>query len=220
MAGPRIALIHALRHSPPAAMAAMAEGWPEADAINLLDDSLATDRAAAGAVTPAIIDRFLTLGRYAHSAGARGILFSCSAFASAIAACKDALPIPVLTPNEAAIEAALEMGPRIGLLATFGPTLDSLAEEVRDIARARGDAEPVLTKQAVPAALAALDRGEPKLHDRMVIEAADIVTDVDVLLLAQFSMASIAPRLKHLAARPVLTTPALAVAKLRRLVTG
>jgi Asp/Glu/hydantoin racemase len=218
MAGPRIALIHALRHSPPPAMAAMAAGWPEAEMFNLLDDSLSVDRAKAGAVTPEIIERFLTLGRYAHGAGAAGILFTCSAFASAIAACKAALPIPCVTPNEAAIEAALDMGPRIGLLATFGPTLDSLAEEVRDIARARGIPEPVLVKQAVPAALAALDRGEPKLHDHMVIEAADIVTDVDVLLLAQFSMSPIAPRLKPLEARPVLTTPALAVAKLRRLV--
>ncbi len=218
MAGPRIALIHALRHSPPPAMAAMAAGWPEAEPMNLMDDSLAADRAASGAVTPAIVDRFLTLGRYAVGAGAGGILFTCSAFASAIAACKAALPVPVLTPNEAAIEAALEMGPRIGLLATFGPTLESLAEEIRDIAAAGGHA-PVLVHQVVPAALDALNRGERQLHDRLVIEAADQVTDVDVLLLAQFSMAAIAPQLNQ-HTRPVLTTPALAVAKLRRLVAG
>ena len=39
----RIALIHALRHSPPPVEAAFARLWPEASLMNLLDDSLSAD---------------------------------------------------------------------------------------------------------------------------------------------------------------------------------
>ena len=47
----RIALIHALRHSPPPVEAAFARLWPEATLMNLLDDSLSADLAREGALT-------------------------------------------------------------------------------------------------------------------------------------------------------------------------
>ena len=101
--------------------------WPEASLMNLLDDSLSADLARDGSLTQAMTDRFLTLARYAASAGADGILFTCSAFGPCIEACARHLaPIPVLKPNEAMIEEAIALsGPtgRIGLMATFVPTL-------------------------------------------------------------------------------------------------
>src|SRR5206468_2748136 len=82
----RIALIHAT----PLAMAPIAESfarlWPEASLMNVLDDSLSADRAAAGALTPAMIGRFEQLARYGADAGADAILFTCSAFGPAIEA--------------------------------------------------------------------------------------------------------------------------------------
>ena len=75
MAGPRIVLIHALRESVQPAMAAMAQVWPEAQVANLLDDSLSADLAARhGVIEDSIVERFVTLGRYARSTGADGIL--------------------------------------------------------------------------------------------------------------------------------------------------
>src|SRR5688500_7519162 len=75
----RIALIHALRHSPPPIEAAFAAAWPEARLMNLLDDSLSADLARDGVLTPAMTDRFLALGRYAQGTGVHGVLFTCSA---------------------------------------------------------------------------------------------------------------------------------------------
>lgn len=46
----RIALIHALRHSPGPIAAAFAELWPEPTLMNLLDDSLSADLARDGAL--------------------------------------------------------------------------------------------------------------------------------------------------------------------------
>ena len=103
MTGPRVVLIHALRDSVAPAMAAMAQGWPEARVANLLDDSLSADIAARhGVIEDSIVERFVTLGRYARATGADGILFTCSAFGSAIDAVKTDLRLPVRFCNAGA----------------------------------------------------------------------------------------------------------------------
>ena len=75
---PRIALIHALKHSIAPIEAAFATAWPEARLMNLLDDSLSADLARDGALTDAMTQRFLALGDYAAATGADGILFTLS----------------------------------------------------------------------------------------------------------------------------------------------
>ncbi len=205
----RIALIHALRHSPAPIEAAFRELWPEPRLMNLLDDSLSADLARDGRLTSAMTDRFLTLARYAAGTGADGILFSCSAFGPCIEACAAALPIPVLKPNEAAIEEAMAHGRRIGLLATFPGTLDSMPPEFPP----GTDLVPCLAEGA----MAALDAGDLEAHDRLAAEAARRLADCDAILLGQFSLARAAPRVSAATGRPVVTTPGSAVRKLRAL---
>jgi hypothetical protein len=217
MPGPRIALIHALPESPEPANRAFAALWPEAARFNLMDDSLAPDLAAAGTITPAITQRFLDLAGYAAGTGARGILFTCSAFGASIDACKKALRIPVLKPNEAALEAAVQAGPRIALLATFGPTVPSMTAELEVMAKSRGVVPTILTR-VVDGALAALKRGDAAEHDRLIAEAAAAFNAVDALVLAQFSMARAAAAIPKVKGRTVITTPESAVLKLRDLV--
>ena len=206
----RIALIHALRHSPPPIEAAFAATWPEARLMNLLDDSLSADLAREGRLTGAMTQRFLTLARYAAGTGADGILFSCSAFAPCIEACaRDLAPLPVLKPNEAAIEEALGMGRKIGLLATFPGTLTSMPPEFPP-------GVEVVTCLA-EGALAALDAGDTATHDRLAAEASVALKGCDVVLLGQFSLARAAGAVAQATGRPVVTTPGSAVAKLKRL---
>jgi hypothetical protein len=212
----RIALIHALRNSVGPAMESFERIWPQATIANLLDDSLSADLAREGALTPGMTERFLTLARYAAGCGADGVLFTCSAFGPCIEACAEALaPRPVLRPNEAMItEALATAGPRgrIGLLASFPATLASMPEEFTRLA-------PGVT--IVPAlaqgALSLLDAGDGDGHDRSAATAAASLTECDVVVLAQFSLA----RARHVVERatglPVLTTPDSAVRKLMRM---
>jgi Asp/Glu/hydantoin racemase len=206
----RIALIHALRHSPPPIEAAFARLWPRAVLMNLLDDSLSADLARDGRITEAMGERFLALASYARKTGADGILFTCSAFGPCIEAVQRALaPMPVLKPNEAMIEEAMALGGRIGLLASFAPTLDSMPAEF--------PATLPVTVHLAEGALAALDRGEPEAHDRLAAEAAAGLADCDAIALAQFSLARAAPLVAAATGKPVLTTPDSAVRKLKRL---
>lgn len=213
VAAPRIALVHALRHSPPPVEAAFARLWPEVLLMNLLDDSLSADLARDGALSPGMTGRFLALARYAAGTGADAILFTCSAFGPCIEACRDALaPLPVLKPNEAMIEDAVAAGGRVGLLASFAPTLATMPPEF--------PAGVEMQTCLVAGALAALDRGDTAAHDRLVAEAAVALAGCDVIALAQFSLASAAKQVAAATGRPVLTTPDSAVAKLRRLFHG
>ncbi len=206
----RIALIHALRHSPPPIEAAFKAAWPEATLMNLLDDSLSADLARTGQLDQVMTDRFLDLGRYAVGTGADAILFTCSAFGPCIEAVAAAhAPRPVLKPNEAMIEEAVAMGKKVGLLATFAPTLTSMPPEF--------PAGVAVKCKLVEGAMAALDRGDFAEHDRLATEAAKDLADCDVIALAQFSLARVAPLVAAATGRPVLTTPDSAIRKLRRL---
>ena len=209
MAGPRIALIHALKHSPPPIEAAFAASWPEVQLMNLLDDSLSADLARDGALTEAMTQRFVQLGRYAASTGADAILFTCSAFGPCIEAVARDQRIPVLKPNEAMIEEAVASGGTVGLMATFAPTLASMPAEFPSNVRIK----PCL----IEGALAALDRGDVDTHDWLAGRAAEAVKDCDVIALAQFSLARSAPLVAQATGKRVLTTPDSAVRKLKSL---
>ncbi len=220
MTGPRIALIHALPDSVEPANTAFKQDWPEAWVFNLLDDALARDQAAAGGQTTMEINsRIIDLARYAYAAGAKGILYTCSAFGRSIVTAAKLVPVPILRPNEAAIEAALDAGPRIGLLATFEPTVAMMKAEVEAAAQAR-NITPTVEARLVSGALAALQSGDAATHDRLIAEAAAALPPVDVVLFAQFSMTRAASSIPPAAGRPVITTPGSAIARLRTLLAA
>jgi Asp/Glu/hydantoin racemase len=208
----RIALIHALRHSPPPVEQAFQKLWPQPTLMNLLDDSLSADLARDGALTPAMTERFLRLATYAVDQGAAGILFTCSAFGPCIEAVKQSFSnIPVLKPNEAMIDEAVKVGNRIGLLSTFAPTLASMPPEF--------PATITLTPKLIEGGMDALNAGDTETHDRLAAEAAIALKDCDVIALAQFSLARAADGVARASNRPVLTTPESAVRRLKALLS-
>jgi hypothetical protein len=212
----RITLIHAMPASIAPIEQAFQRLWPEAALMNLLDDSLAPDLARDGILTPAMTDRFLALASYAKTTGSDAILFTCSAFGPCIEACAAAFPaIPVLKPNEAMIEEAIALtGPRsrIGLMATFAPTLASMPPEFAVAAP-----EATLVPCLAQGALAALNAGDGAGHDAAAVRAAAELSDCDVIALAQFSLSRAAGPIAAATGKTVLTTPDSAVRKLRHL---
>lgn len=194
---------------------AFQSGWPQARITHLLDDSLSSDLAAAGTLGRPMIERFVALARYSAECGADAILFTCSAFGAAIEAARAAVDIPVLKPNEAMFDEALEAGRRIGLISTFEPSIPSMVRELEDEAKRRA-IELSVRSCSVPEALTALHRGDSELHDELIARAGADFEDCDVLMLAQFSMARAASRFAAVRGRRVLTSPSSAVSRLKR----
>ena len=208
----RIALIHALVHSVAPINDELARAWPQAQRMNLLDDSLSADLARTGqGLDAAMHQRFEALAAYAEGTGAQAILFTCSAFGPCIEAVAARRPhMPVLKPNEAMVTEAVEHGRRIGLIASFAPTLASMPPEFPE-------GTDMLTALA-EGALDALNQGDLASHDALVVQAAESLVrqGCAVIALAQFSMARAQVAVQQAVGLPVLTTPGSAVRALRQ----
>lgn len=215
----RIVLVHAVRVAMQPIEDAFRTDWPEAERVNLLDDSLSVDRSAARDLQPAMFARFRTLTDYAEAIGAAGLLFTCSAFGPAIEAARSGRTFPVLKPNEAMFEAALAHGARIGMLATFEPSIAPMEQEFRalaEVARSGATLHPVF----VPDALDALNAGDGARHDGLIAARAPELAGCDAALLAQFSTARAAAAVSAVLSCPVFTSPQSAVERLKAAIIG
>jgi Asp/Glu/hydantoin racemase len=211
--GVRIALVHAVKVAIAPVEEAFRRHWPEAELSNLLDDSLSRDRNRQGALTPDLSRRIAALAQYGVDAGANAVLYTCSAFGEAIEAVKRTQKVPVLRPTEAMLDEAVRHGRRVGMLATFAPTVPALEAELRQI-----DPQINVKSVCVPEAMAALDAGDKATHDRLLALAAPQLGTCDVLVLAQFSMAGAREAVAKAVSCPVLTSPDSAVRRLKELV--
>jgi aspartate/glutamate racemase len=208
----RVALIHALAHSVGPINEELARVWPDCQRMNLLDDSLSADLArSAQGLDEAMHHRFEVLAAYAESTGAKAILFTCSAFGPCIDAVASRRPgMPVLKPNEAMVADAATSGRRVGLIASFAPTLVSMPSEF--------PAGVDVILEMAEGAMDALNNGDVQLHDQIIAASALrlVKQGCDVIALAQFSMARAHFAVRCVVQVPVLTTPGSAVAVLCR----
>ena len=210
-----IGVVHATRVAVSPIEAAFESHWPEAEVVQLIDESLSRDLERIGHLTPEINERVERLAAFAHRGGAQAILFSCSAFGPAIEAAGAGLPVPVLKPDQAMLDEALAHGGRIQVLSTYKPSGPAMKVELETLA-AKKDVEVVIEESYVAGALDALHAGDPDTHDALIAEAA-AGSRADVVLLAQFSMARARDAVSRCVAANVISSPVSAVLALKRM---
>jgi Asp/Glu/hydantoin racemase len=218
-ASPRIMLIHATPVAIDPIHEAFRSGWPAASLTNLLDDGLSRDRALTHKIDGDLIARFVELVTYAYRRGPDGILVTCSAFGPAIEQAAKVVPRPVLKPNEAMFQAAMKAGKKIGMLATFAPSLLTMEEEFSAQAAQLGSTARLQT-HVVPLAMDALRAGDAERHNQLVAAGAAELDGCDALMLAHFSTSRALKRVRNAVNVPVLTAPGAAVAALRQRIEG
>jgi len=214
---PRIVLLHATPVAMQPIQSAFAERWPEAETVNLLDDGLSIDRAREPELTEAMIERFVAFGTYGYEMGADGILVTCSAFGPAIDRLIAALPIPVLKPNEAMFQAAIAQGGRVGMLATFAPSVGTMTDEFAEFV-ARSGKPASLETVLVADAIDLLKKGDVESHNRLVAARAPELGLYDAIMLAHFSTSRAAEAVRAVVGVPVLTAPHAAVDRMRDMI--
>ncbi|MEM7751341.1 MAG: aspartate/glutamate racemase family protein [Pseudomonadota bacterium] len=210
----RIALVHAVTVAMQPIAEAFARLWPEAETANLLDDRLSVDRAKDDELTENMFGRIATLAQYAEGTGSDAILYTCSAFGEAIEAVAEQKTYPVLKPNEAMFEAALEQGDNIGMLATFERSIPSMEAEFRELVKRQG-AGATIKSVCVPDAMTALQSGDAARHNALLANAASELGSCDAIMLAQFSTSVAREAVADVVDCPVLTSPDAAVRKLK-----
>src|ERR1700716_685866 len=134
----RIALIHPLLGGIRIAAEAFARHWPEAQCINILDDSLPDDLAREGPTAPGIYRRIKALIHYAAELRVSGILFTGSGFGPVIDELAPSLAMPLLKPNQAMFEDAFQLGGRIGMLVSFPSAAEAMRQDFDAAAHAAG----------------------------------------------------------------------------------
>jgi Asp/Glu/hydantoin racemase len=211
---PHIFLFSVHRDAMDAAVRAFAAAWPQARVSTLLDDSLFAWVREAGGVVPEMYDVFRDLTRHMVRRGADGILFTCSAFRPVIDACIREFALPILKPNDAMIERALDAGSRIAVMATVGPTIPSISVEIEEMAAARGRTVE-LVPCVVEHAFDALASGDAATHDRLVAERARDIRGCDAIVLAQFTLSRAVPAVQAVNTTPIYNSPGAAVARMR-----
>ena len=187
---------------------------PEVRVINLMDDSLLNDVMAAGHLTDAVSGRILSYMRMGEEMGACAVLNACSSVGEAATAARSLISIPIVKIDETMAETAVAQGPRVGVVATVRTTLEPTVRLIRAKAAAQ-QREVEIVEALADGAFQALLDGEAERHDRIVKQTIESLSGkVDVIVLAQASMARLIPALTGLDV-PVLSSPQSGVEALR-----
>jgi Asp/Glu/hydantoin racemase len=213
-----VALIHAVQPAMPPMKEVLSQELPDLKVLNMLDEGLLSEVERYGGLAPQAVDRLATDVGLAIQAGASAVLLTCNAYTPVVGDVQARFPsVPVMAVDQVMVDQAVAQASRIGVLATVPAGLEQQSESLRRAADAAGkQIELVLSLH--PDAMAALQRGDPDTHDRILLEALpDLARKVDLVLLAQASMARLAAKVPPDLPVPVLTSPVLAVERLRSL---
>jgi Asp/Glu/hydantoin racemase len=180
--------------------------------FNIVDDSIVKGIVAAGNLTPTISRRVAGYLESAELAGADYIMVTCSSIGPAVEAAAKLMGVPVLRVDQPMADKAVASGKRIGVIATLRTTLEPTADLILRRAVAVGK-QIELTSRLCEGAFEALMSGDPATHDGKVSATLkELSEQVDVIVLAQASMARVVEALKAEDKRvPILASPSIAV---------
>lgn len=213
----RIFLVHPTSLAMPPVDEAFKTLWPEAQTLNLLDESLYADLAADGHLPPSLYERVARLLRHCEGSGADGVVFSGSTFGPAVEEGRKGMKIPVLRIEEAMMEQAVARGGSILLVSTQQRAMPVVRATLDQAVRAAGKSPPI-KELWVPGARDAVISGDSERHDRLIAEQSAAAGPFDTVVLTMISMAPARAKMpKDLAAR-TLTSGETTVARMRELV--
>jgi Asp/Glu/hydantoin racemase len=213
----RIFLVHPTPLAMPAIDEAFKTLWPDAQVLNLLDESLYADIPADGALSRGIYERVAALLRHCEASSADGIVFSGSTFGPAVDAARAKLRVPVLRAEEAMMEQAVVLGERILLVCTARRAMPVVRASL-DAAVARARVSRRITELWVSGARDAITSGDIATHDRLIGQQVMGAGDFDVIVLGQVSMVPARIPVPREIARRIVTGPEATVARMRALV--
>ena len=122
--------------------------------------------------------------------------------------------LPVVAIDDAMVNAAVRLGSRVGLLATAESTLGPSRSALEAAAKAIGK-EMDIQVLCDPEAIRALKAGDRDDHDARVLKLAEKLTDRDVIVLAQASMAHMEGPVAAHTGLPTLSSVDRCVAQVR-----
>ncbi|GAA2321637.1 aspartate/glutamate racemase family protein [Streptomyces hawaiiensis] len=180
---------------------------PEAKVLHFVDSDVLAAVVCDGGISPASTQRMVHLAQAAEAAGADVIFSACSSVGPAIDVARRLVCVPIVKIDDAMTASAVETADAIGVLATVPTTLPPTRALVEEKARAAGR-DITVQERLCEGAFSVLMSGDRDRHDAMVLDGARaLANEVDVIVLAQASMARLAPAIAEAVGKPVLSSP-------------
>ena len=216
----KVYIIHTSLVSHAELNALFAELLPQARVHNIVDDSLLHDVMQNGGINEKVISRMCAYVKGAAGNGADLIFNQCSSVGEAADIAARLVAVPVLKVDAPMAEKAVELGARIGVVATVSSTMKPSCNLVRAQAADAGKTVEVI-EYLVDGALDVLMKEKNReKHNAMVLASVKKAeAECDVIVLAQGSMTVLLPELKTIS-KPVLTSPRLGVERARKILIG
>lgn len=193
---------------------------PDCRLINIADDALIQDVIKAGGPTVGVTRRMLGYYQAAEDAGADVILNTCSSIGEVADIGKKCSKVPLVKIDDAMTRLAVNIGSRVGVIATLPTTLGPTVRLVQRKADEINKQITVVEGLAI-GAFEALMAGKADEHDALILKTAqDIAGQVDVIVLAQGSMAKMQEKLAQATGVTVLSSPLLGVQEVRDVLKG
>lgn len=215
----KVTLIHTVGSLAPVFDGLVRERIADAETTDVVDEGLLTETIAAGRIPDEVARRLEGHVDRAITGGADLVMVTCSSMGPVVERIAETAGVPVLRVDEAMADEALAAGSRIGVIATLSTTLEPTANVIRRRARETGrdPASVEIVTHLVEDAFRELKAGDPERHDELVRAGLrELLPRVDVVVLAQASMARVAAQLstEETLGKPILASPRLAVGRL------
>lgn len=204
-------------HSAGPVAAAFKELWPQAEPINIIDESLYADYISTRVIDASIASRLDKLLHYVELTGAKAAVFTGSVFGAIVEKARADMKIPVLCSYEAMIEAAFAAGPRLAVLTTSPFSMPEITNDIRRYAERTGKTYTLQSKVLDDARIAFREKGSIQEHFRLIAQAARGYTECDSVMLGQTSMGPAYDLIEPVPGRPVFTPLRTTVLKMKEL---
>ena len=178
------------------------------------DPSILAQVREAGYVTTQPAARLISMFMKAAEEGCDAVLNICSSVGEVADAAQDAaryIGVPIVRIDEEMAREAVRLGSRVGVMATLPTTLEPTKNTVRRVAREMGKKIEIV--DCLIDGAFGLDQTQFK--KRLSDAAASIIDKVDVIVLAQGSMAYAEPDLTKTFGKPILGSPRFGAAALK-----
>jgi aspartate/glutamate racemase len=183
------------------------EHLPEVKLNHIVDDSLIQEVIEYNRVTPAVAKRLVNCYQMAVDAKADIIFNTCSSIGEITQMARKMVSVPLLKIDDPMAEEAVKSAQKIGVLATLPTTLAPTASLLKHMASEQ-KIEIEIVEGLAEGAFQAVMSGDRETHDNLILKASEKVAgEVDLIVLAQGSMARMEGKLSEVTGKKVLSSP-------------
>jgi Asp/Glu/hydantoin racemase len=195
------------------------ETLPEFEVFHMTDESLIRNTIRSGGLTKTTKRRLVAAIASAREGGADAVMVTCSSIAEGVPLAREVFDFPVFRIDEAMAQVAVQSGTRIGVAATLRTTLEPTIRLLNETAVA-GDRDIEVVPSLCEGAFEAILAGDTERHDALLAGALNSLrSKVDVVVLAQATMARVVNQMNLNGGPPMLSSPELALRQARDVLT-